>query len=175
MIHKLSDLEKWHKKKDPWNYENKTHDFKRKQILMSEIPQKTYNNVLDIGCGQGFITQDLPGDCVFGVDISHQAINFAKEKERDNLKFFQGSIFEIDKFFNVEFDLIVITGVLYKQYIGKSNALIYLLIDKLLSENGVLISVHINEWYYSQFPYLKIKQIYYPYRTYNHTLEIYTK
>lgn len=175
MIQKIKDLEDWHNKKDPWDYENNKHDFKRKQILLSEIPDIQYKNVLDIGCGQGFITKDLPGVNVFGVDISNKAIEYAKEQECDNLKFFQGSIFEVDKYFDFDFDLIIITGVLYEQYIGKSNTLIYNIIDKLLAKRGVLVSVHINEWYYSQFPYLKIKQIYYPYREYNHTLEIYSK
>lgn len=175
MIQKLNNLEEWHNKKDPWDYENNPHDFKRKQILLSEIPDLQYKNVLDIGCGQGFITQDLPGTNVYGVDVSHKAIEFAKQKKRGSVTFLQGSIFEIDTLFNIKFDLIVITGVLYQQYIGKSNSLIYMLINNLLADNGIVISVHINEWYYSQFPYLKIKQIYYAYREYNHTLEIYRK
>ena len=56
-IQDLKELEEWHKQQDPWSYENDPEDLKRKNILLSEIPAGTYDNVLDIGCGQGFITR----------------------------------------------------------------------------------------------------------------------
>jgi 2-polyprenyl-3-methyl-5-hydroxy-6-metoxy-1,4-benzoquinol methylase len=175
MIQRKEELENWHKQSDPWDYENNYDDKKRKSILLSEIPKRSYSNVLDIGCGQGFITKDLPGSNVYGVDISQIAIDYANNLKMDNIVFKQGSIFEIDKLFTIKFDLIIITGVLYPQYIGKSSSLIYHLIDEILNENGVLISVHINDWYNSQFPYLKIQQLFYDYRIYTHNLEIYLK
>lgn len=175
MIQEYSELNSWHNQKDPWDYENSADDIKRRNILLSEIPQKHYETVLDIGCGQGFITQSLPGNKVYGVDISANAIKFAKQKETDALKFLEGSIFDITKIVPEKFDLIIITGVLYQQYIGKSTNLIYQLIDEILKKDGVLISVHIDDWYYSQFPYLRIKELFYKYRTYNHKLEIYHK
>jgi len=175
MIQEYSELNSWHNQKDPWQYENTEDDIKRKNILLSEIPQKKYENVLDIGCGQGFITESLPGTNIFGVDISTNAIKYAKQKEHDHLTFLEGSIFDIDKVVANKFDLIIITGVLYQQYIGQSTNLVYLLIDKILNKGGVLISVHIDDWYYSQFPYIRAKELFYQYRTYNHKLEIYYK
>jgi 2-polyprenyl-3-methyl-5-hydroxy-6-metoxy-1,4-benzoquinol methylase len=175
MIQKKEELDNFHEVRDPWGYENNPDDFKRKEILLSEIPVKDYTNVLDIGCGQGFLTNKLPGENIFGVDISGTAVEYAKQFCRKDILFRQGSIFEIDTLFDVKFDLIVITGVLYPQYIGKSSNLIYILLDKILKDDGILVSVHINEWYKMQFPYLKIKQFYYDYREYTHNLEIYCK
>lgn len=175
MIQKKEEIEKWHLKDDPWDYKNNKQDVERREILLSEIPNLDYKNVLDIGCGQGFITQDLPGEKILGVDISANAIKYAKLKENERLRFLESSIFNVLENTNEVFDLIIITGVLYKQYIGKSSKLVYLIIDKLLQKNGVLVSVHIDDWYYSAFPYLKIKQLYYPYRSYTHKLEIYSK
>lgn len=175
MIQKKEELEQWYNNEDPWGYNDNKDDITRKEILLSEIPKIKFKNVLDIGCGQGFITKDLPGETVYGVDISESAINLANKISNNSLIFRQGSVFEIDKLFDIKFDLIIITGVLYSQYIGKSSNLIYLLIDKILNENGVLISVHINEWYQVQFPYLRTKQFYYDYRQYTHNLEIYSK
>lgn len=175
MIQKKEELEQWHNNEDPWGYNSNADDLVRKNILLSEIPEKTYKKVLDIGCGQGFITKDLPGKIIYGVDISQSAIDFANKITSDRVQFKQGSIFEIDKLFDIKFDLIIITGVLYSQYIGKSSNLIYLLIDKILEDDGILISVHINEWYSSQFPYFKVKQLYYDYREFTHNLEIYSK
>lgn len=175
MIQKREDIEKWHVQNDPWDYNQNKDDLNRKEILLSEIPQKKYRKVLDIGCGQGFITKHLPGDEIFGVDISENAIGYAKKIEKENLVFKQGSIFDIDKLFDTKFDLIIITGVLYKQYIGSSSNLIYVLLNKVLNKGGILISVHINDWYTMQFPYFKLKQLYYRYREYIHNLEIYSK
>lgn len=175
MIQNIEELEKWHENKDPWGYNENKDDSIRKEILLSEIPDKQYRNVLDIGCGQGFITKDLPGDKVFGVDISQTAIDFANKIATNSLLFKQGSIYNIDTLFDVKFDLIIITGVLYPQYIGNSSSLIYLLIDKILEDKGILITVHINDWCTAQFPYLKTKQFFYNYRQYVHNLEIYSK
>ncbi len=175
MIQKKEELEQWHNNEDPWGYNSNTDDLVRKDVLLSEIPNIKYKTVLDIGCGQGFITRDLPGEMIYGVDISQSAIDFANKNTDSRVQFKQGSIFEIDKLFDIKFDLVIITGVLYSQYIGKSSNLIYLLIDKILKDEGILISVHINEWYESQFPYHKIKQLYYDYREFTHNLEIYSK
>lgn len=174
MIQKINDLEKWHTEEDPWGYNTNKFDILRKEILLNAIPKRDFKNVLDVGCGQGFITKDLPGVNVYGIDISESAISFAK-KSIPNVNFLQGSIFEIDSLIDEEFDLIVITGVLYQQYIGDSSSLIYILIDKILKKDGILISVHINEWYSSFFPYFKIDQIFYDYREFTHNLEIYSK
>lgn len=175
IIQPIDNLESWHSSKDPWQYHGNKDDILRREILFSELPNKNYQNVLDIGCGQGFITKKIKAENVIGVDISESAIKFANEDCPENVTFKQGSIFEIDQLFDIKFDLIIITGVLYKQYIGESSNLIYILIDKILKENGNLVSVHINEWSICKFPYLKIKEVIYPYREYNHKLEIFTK
>ncbi|MEI9910179.1 MAG: class I SAM-dependent methyltransferase [Bacteroidota bacterium] len=176
MIQSKTELDLFHTTEDPWGYENNNEDLIRKEILLNEIPKQPYKNVLDIGCGQGFITQYLPGETIWGVDLSQNAIEFAKKNCTGNkFNFIQGSIFEIDKLVDLKFDLVVITGVLYPQYIGNSSSLIYLLVDKILATNGTLISVHINEWYTCQFPYLRSKQTFYNYREYIHHLETYIK
>ena len=98
-IQPIIDLEKWHKKKDPWGYEKSSEDRKRKNILISEIPSRKYKRVLDIGCGQGFITKDLPGENIIGVDISRQAILHAKKINKKGMKFVEGSLYEFDVLF----------------------------------------------------------------------------
>ncbi len=176
MLQSKNSLDIFHKNEDPWGYESNNEDLSRKEILLRHIPANNYKNVLDIGCGQGFITKDLPGENIWGIDISEKAIDFAnKNKQSNRINFKQGSIFEVDKLFDIEFNLLIITGVLYPQYIGNSSSLIYLLIDKILEKKGVLISVHINEWYKCQFPYIKTMQHFYMYREFIHNFEIYHK
>jgi trans-aconitate methyltransferase len=175
MLQPIDDLEEWHKKDDPWGYENNPEDIKRRDILLSEIPERSYKNVLDIGCGQGFVTKRLPGDRIIGVDVSQEAIKKAQVFENERIKFIQGSLFQLNKIFTGKFDLIIITGVLYPQYVGNSLTLVYRIFDKLLEASGILVSVHINDWYKARFPYLLLDVFSYDYREYIHRLEVYVK
>ncbi len=175
MLQPIKELENWNRNCDPWDYENNPEDKKRKNILLSEIPEKKYKNVLNIGCGQGFITRDLPGENILGVDISCEAIKKAKTYETDRVKFQRSSLFDIENINAGKFDLVIITGVLYPQYIGNSLNLTYSIIDSILNQRGILISVHINDWYKARFPYLLLKEYFYGYRNYTHRLEVYVK
>lgn len=175
MIQDIDELEDWHSEDDPWEYEVSEDDLKRKEFLLKHLQGNKYENVLDIGCGQGYITKDLPGEHILGVDISVNAIRKAKRHETRDMKFIEGSLFNLNNIITKKFDLIIITGILYPQYIGNSNNLIYIIIDKLLEEGGTLISVHIDKWYKSKFPYLQYEQKEYSYREYTHKFECYIK
>ena len=172
------EIEKWFDKPDPWNYEGNRSDTGRRATLLSVLPRKRYQRILDIGCGDGFITNRLPGDKVIGVDVSNRAIQIARDKYRDqpHLEFHAQSLFELPEAgWKQPFDLIVITGVLYPQYIAEGEQLAFGILDKLLIPGGHLVSVHIDEWYRFRFPYLTIHREYYSYREYTHHLEVYLK
>jgi trans-aconitate methyltransferase len=176
MRQSIEELNSWYATDDPWGYNRHPDDAKRRTILLSAIPSFDYNKTLDIGCGNAFITRHLPGRNVTGMDISSAAIEQSKKVKDNRLNFVVGSIFDVNNLFITDkFDLIVITGVLYEQYIGNSIRLLYILIDNILNKGGVLATVHIDEWYSSRFPYLMIDQQVYEYRDYLHKLEIYVK
>ena len=175
MIQSSDDLDKWYGQADPWGYESNPDDLKRKALLLSELPVKDYQRVLDIGCGHGFITRDLPGREVIGVDISSQAVLQAARFASTRHRFQQASLFELPALFDRPFDLVVVTGVIYPQYIGHALSAAYAAIDRLLAVEGILVSVHIDQWYRARFPMLRLKELYYPYREYTHRLEIYVK
>lgn len=180
MIQTATELNEWHSKDDPWDYRSNLSDQKRKDLLAFELPKLSYHQVLDIGCGQGFVTRELPGKHITGVDISDQAIKRAKritqQKKLKHISFKTGNLFEINSLVGKKkFDLVVITGVLYPQYIGDSSTLVYHLIDQVLAPGGILASVHIEDWYSCRFPYLKIREHFYKYREFFHRLEIYCK
>lgn len=172
----LSELEKWWEKPDPWEYESTADDINRRAMILSVLPQKKYKKILDIGCGNGFVTQRLPGEEIVGVDISANAIRHAQTAGLAHIRYYPYSLFDLpDLHWTQSFDLIVITGVLYPQYIGKSQRLVYTILDELLSPGGDLVSCHIDEWYESRFPYCILRREYYPYREYIHLLEVYKK
>lgn len=175
MIEEKQDLEKSYSTRDPWGYESNPEDQRRRSILLSEIPGRAYRNVLDIGCGHGFITKALPGERITGVDISANALAHAKENASEKFTFIESDLFNLPNAVSGEFDLIVVTGVLYPQYIGKARSLVYQIVDNLLAKDGLLISVHIDEWYTCKFPYCLVETYCYNYREFLHRLEVYSK
>ncbi len=179
-IQTADELNIFYGQKDPWEYHDNPHDILRKEYLLNALPKQSYKRVLDIGCGNGFVTHDLPGQLVLGCDFSSKAIHWAQSQtpsDKDkNIHFFEASIFDLLSVPHLgTFDLIVITGVLYKQYIGRGVVIIQSIIDKLLNPSGILVSCHISDWHYCPFPYPLIDKTLYTYREYSHQLEVYKK
>ena len=175
MIQSKDELEKWYSETDPWGYYKDPQDVIRKAKILSAIPKLDYKNTLDIGCGNGFLTNELPGKQIVGVDISEEAIRWAKQKALPHVRYESASLFDLIDLDLPPMDLILITGVLYPQYIGPSIRLIYVLIDQILKPGGILVCSHIYQWYKSRFPYLTVSREYFPYRDYSQILEVYCK
>ena len=170
------EIEKWYSSgDDPWGYDTNRDDAVRKARILGAIPERQFENVLDIGCGNGFVTRDLPGKNITGLEISSRAIAWASPKAPSNIRFLNGSLFDIPDLALPQMDLIVITGVLYPQYIGNALRLVYVLIDHILTSGGVLLCSHIYEWYRARFPYHTVSREYFPYREYSQVLEVYCK
>lgn len=165
---------------DPWRYKSTPDDAMRVARLLAALPDWPYGRVLDIGCGNGFLTSELPGKNVLGVDISERAIDWARlraseRSDSNRFCFERYSIFDLDPLQLGRFDLIIITGVLYPQYIGKGFSIVRLLVDRLLEPHGVLATVHIDEWCPWRFPYTLLHSDLSPYRQYFHRLEVFLK
>ena len=178
VLQPVEEIEKWFEKTDPWGYEDHPSDQQRRALLLSVLPKKSYRKILDIGCGDGFITSRLPGEEVIGVDISENAIQQARDKYKklSHISFETASLFELpESGWDQTFDLIVLTGVLYPQYTAEGDMLAFTIIDDLLEPGGHLVSGHIDEWYRFRFPYLTLHREYYSYREYSHVLEVYLK
>ena len=170
------ELDEFYATKDPWGYFSSPHDRSRKQILLAELSQHTLGRVLDIGCGNGFITDGIEAGQVVGVDLSESAIREARSRSTSPAaRYLSGSLFDLPSMDLGRFDAVIITGVLYEQYIGRSLPLVYQIVDELLANGGLLVSVHIEGWYFARFPYPLVKAIRYRYREYGHVLETYRK
>ena len=171
----VKTFDEFHLTDDPWDYEKNKDDIQRRNILLEKLENYTFINALDIGCGQGFITRYIPSRNITGVDISNNAVKHAKRKNQNkNINFKKSSIFDLSTH-SFKYDLIIINGLLYKSYVGNSKNLIYLIIDKLLESNGILISCHIIDWSRIVFPYFLIDEEIYQYRQFYHHLQVYKK
>ena len=140
-----SEIETWYTKPDPWGYQNLEDDAKRKAIILKEVGELKPSSILDIGCGEGYITRDMQADMVVGVDVSSNAINRAKKSvgDRQDINFTSESFIEEWFYQKFEpFDLIVITGVLYSQYTtGREPTVIT---NAALENNTILLDSALN-------------------------------
>ena len=168
-------LDTFYSDPDPWGYHSNSEDAKRRDVMLAAIPKRKYAATLDIGCGNGFITAHLPGEKVIGVDISQKAVEYARRTATERTTYLAADLFQLRADTLGTFDLIIVTGVFYPQYIAKAQVLAQLIVDQLLQSDGVLVTVHIDAWYRTRFPYLLGSQLTYPYREFTHLLEIYFK
>lgn len=175
MVQSKQELDDFYTTADPWGYYDNPHDATRKARILAALPQRNYGAALDIGCGNGFITNSLPAKSVIGLEFSEKAVNWANEHAAAHVRYMTGSFFDLPDLNLPPMDLIVITGVLYPQYIGNSLRLVYVLIDHVLKTGGTLLCSHIFEWYKARFPYLTVSREYFAYRDYSQVLEVYVK
>jgi hypothetical protein len=96
------ELENWYIQEDPWKYKTTEDDYIRKEKIISLL--KNYNKALDIGCGEGFITKDLPAKEIFGIELSDNA-SLRLPPNVNRLQTPDG-----------KYDLVITTGTLYQQY-----------------------------------------------------------
>lgn len=180
-LQSAAELDDHYVRPDPWDYQKNICDQRRKSELLALLPDQLWRRVLDIGCGDGYITFDLPGISVTGVDISSAAIGWAEKRraaldaeKANRFQFEARSILNLDGA-SEPFDLIIITGVLYQQYVGRAVSVIRERVDSLLSPGGCLVSCHIDDWRPPRFAYTLLDTSIYPYREYMHRLEVYRK
>jgi tRNA G46 methylase TrmB len=96
------ELENWYLTEDPWGYKINLDDLHRKNKILSILGN--YKTALDIGCGEGFVTSDLPATKIFGIELSDNAsLRLPKNVNRLNEP-------------SGKYELVITTGTLYQQY-----------------------------------------------------------
>lgn len=173
-------LERFYAEPDPWQYEATPDDAARRERLLGLLPRRSYRRTLDVGAGNGFLSVDLPGETVTLCDLAERALHWARERaarrpDAARFRFVAASLFDLRPEVHGAFDLVVVTGVLYPQYLGGGYSLVDLLVDGLLEPGGVLVSCQIDEWYPHRFPYSLIDACLYRYRDRTHRLEVFLK
>ena len=92
-----------------------THQREWGKRLISELDLSGYESILDLGCGDGFLTtllaEQVPDGYVTGIDASNGMIEIAKQHQMPNLAFCSKDINELD--YSSEFDLIFSNATLH--------------------------------------------------------------
>lgn len=100
------ELEEWYEQDDPWEYTVTPDDIYRKRFYLTVLEGlgECYDRALDVGAGEGFITGDLPAKQIHAIEMSDNAASrLPKNVER---------VFAPEG----EYDLVLVTGLLYRQY-----------------------------------------------------------
>ncbi len=98
------ELERNYDIEDPWGYQSHPDDEYRKNLILQTLAPKRFKRALDICCGEGWITKDLPAAEIHGFEASDQAAS----RFPPNVK----RVHNIHGYY----DLIVLTGALYANY-----------------------------------------------------------
>lgn len=97
------------------------------QRMISSLRLEGHEHILDLGCGDGVLTEKLaalvPNGMVLGIDSSSSMIHTAKQLEKNNLRFLLMKIEDMD--FDDEFDLIFSNATLHwikghKELLGRA-------------------------------------------------------
>jgi len=169
-VQSRSSLERLYRKVDPWGYRQNPDDQLRKDKILAALGDRQFKRALDLGCGEGWITQDLPAEEIVGVDISSQAIERARQTARGES--YITCDLNKDDLPEGLFDLIVATGVLYSHYIVPR---VLQKIMKKLVLGGYFLSCHIKDWEQFQIPLSKIHEEEFTYRGRTEHLVLYRK
>ncbi len=131
---------------DPWGATLRRFRYQRQkyETLISMLPRRQYDNVLDVGCGLGeFARQFTPyAGQILGIDISSEAIEQARQMSKGftKVRYTQADIYD----FGAQgpcFDLIVLADVLY-YVVPLTDRMLKVLAEKiagLLAPGGLLL------------------------------------
>jgi hypothetical protein len=97
------ELDRWYSIPDRWQYFKSEDDALRKRNILGMLPT-TYNNALDVGCGECFIAMDLPSQVIHGIEFS----DIASSRFPSNVTRVHEPI--------LPYDLVISTGTMYPQY-----------------------------------------------------------
>lgn len=153
-------LEEFYTKVDPWGFESNKDDDTRKQIILDTIAKygKSFKKALDVGAGEGFITKDLPAKEIYAYEISDKAC----DRFPENVK-------RVQKLGKNKYDLIIATGVLYKEYEHEA-------LNKLIKDHacGIVLTSNIKSLELNTLPEdKKVEEFEFPYREYTQHLVVY--
>jgi len=128
---------------DPWNFETSEYESAKYAATIAALPQKHYENVLEIGCSIGVLTALLAklSTQLLSTDVSQKALDIAS-KRNSNLKniSFKKMIFP-KELPNDQFDLIMVSEVAY--YLSPADwEFAVKELYKRIASNGNIVLVH---------------------------------
>ena len=126
----IVELNQWYSNKDPWGYKTNPDDaIRRDHLVRVASTFGPFERLLDIGAGEGWLTQFYPATHKFGYEVSDAAANR-----------FPDSVVRVLNPTG-KYDLITCTGIFYAQYDWQT----LLKMAKTCAQHCVLVS-SIKDW-----------------------------
>jgi ubiquinone/menaquinone biosynthesis C-methylase UbiE len=123
-----------------------------KNLKETIVPLEKISNVIDIGCGEGFVINCLDLPAITGVDISKNALKVAKDKNQ-KCNLCAGSVYDLS-FKKNSFDLVIATEVL--EHLEEPDSALKEI--RRVSKNYCIFSVP-NEPYFRTMNFLRGKNL----------------
>lgn len=150
-------IEQWYEQNDPWGYEQHPDDQIRKGLILGVLAEyPKFVRALDIGCGQGFITESLPARHIEGIEISDKAA----ERLSSNVN----RVAKPDG----QYDLVVCTGMLYNHYDYRQ----FISWIETCS-SGIVLTCNIKDWERAQPALTQLFSQEFPYREFTQVLRVF--
>lgn len=151
---------------DPWQYQTRWYEKRKRDICLAVLPQSQYKHGIELGCGNGVLSELLARRCqaLVSLDGNYQAVKLATDRlvELSHVKVIQGVIPNnlltlkdcllkayplASDFTFVEppFDLIVISEILYYLSLNDIDTVIAW-VQQNLAIGGTLLCCH---WRYA--------------------------
>ncbi|WP_313738156.1 class I SAM-dependent methyltransferase [Acinetobacter sp.] len=125
---------------DPWEYEQRWYERRKRQICLSLLLKSQYDNVLEIGCSNGVFSEQLARRAkhLTSLDANAKAVQIA-QKRLDSLPHVQVIQKRIPEQFPAgSFDLIVISEIMYYLQPSELSELIHKVENGLTPQGKVL-------------------------------------
>lgn len=113
---------------------------------------KSYNSVLDVGCGDGYFAKKIPDTIYTGIDISGKMIKIAEKKKITNATFIAMSSDNLDFHDNV-FDKVVCMEVLEHLSICELEETIKELYRVIRPDGQLIVTVPSINYLWGMLPY----------------------
>ena len=67
---------------DPWQYQTRWYEKRKRDICLAILPQSQYNNAIELGCGNGVLSALLAQHCLalVSIDGNQRAVQLAKAR-----------------------------------------------------------------------------------------------
>lgn len=164
-------IKKWYETHDNWGLTTEHKERTRLQLLLNELPQKKYSNVLLISWKpHQFLVKYFPQKSVtiYSFFLSKNATQITStESLLELLK----SLVTLKK----KYDLILFDRILYTDVIGNIISLVQLYSLPLLTKDGILASCCLGALAPPRFPLLLIQESYLDLLENHYRLKIYTQ
>lgn len=128
---------------DPWSYDVRWYEARKRQICLALLPKKRYAHVLELGCGNGVLTQLLAQRCdqLIAVDANAKAVTLAQARLIHDPHVTVQQCCLPEQYVEGKFDLILVSEIAYYLEPAELCTLIGL-IQSSLTDDGMLLCCH---------------------------------